>query len=66
MLLRVGAVIKEDVPTFCFFKTPMYGYIVDVYCIPEKRRNGYSSKIIEELLQWLKIKGVHMFIESTF
>lgn len=60
-----GAVIKEDVP-FCFFKTPMYGYIIDVYCISDKRRNGYSSKIIEELLQWLKIKGVHMFIESTF
>lgn len=53
-----GAVIKEDVP-FCFFKTPMYGYIVDVYCIPEKRRNGYSSKIIEELLKWLKSKGVN-------
>ena len=53
-----GAVIKEDVP-FCFFKTPMYGYIIDVYCIPEKRRNGYSSKILEELLQWLKSKGVH-------
>lgn len=53
-----GAVIKEDVP-FCFFKTPMYGYIIDVYCIPEKRRNGYASKIIEELLQWLKSKGVH-------
>ena len=52
-----GAVIKEDVP-FCFFKTPMYGYIIDVYCIPEKRRNGYSSKIIEVLLQWLKSKGV--------
>lgn len=30
-----GAVIKEDVP-FCFFKTPMYGYVIDVYCIPEK------------------------------
>ena len=43
-----GAVIKEDVP-FCFFKTPMYGYIIDVYTIPEKRRNGYSSKIMEEL-----------------
>ena len=53
-----GAVIKEDVP-FCFFKAPMYGYIIDVYCIPEKRRNGYSSKIIEELLKWLKSKGVH-------
>lgn len=53
-----GAVIKEDVP-FCFFKTPMYGYIIDVYCIPEKRRNGYSLKIMEELLHWLKFKDVH-------
>lgn len=53
-----GAVIKEDVP-FCFFKTPMYGYIIDVYCISDKRRNGYSSKIIEELIKWLKSKGVH-------
>ncbi len=53
-----GAVIKEDIP-FCFFKTPMYGYIVDVYCIPEKRRNGYASRITEEVLNWLKDKGVH-------
>lgn len=53
-----GAVIKDDVP-FCFFKTPIYGYIIDVYCIPEKRRNGYSSKIVEALLNWLKQKGVH-------
>lgn len=53
-----GAVIKEDIP-FCFFKTPMYGYIIDVYCIPEKRRNGYSSRIMEELLKWLQSKGIH-------
>lgn len=53
-----GAIIKDDVP-FCFFKTPMYGYIIDVYCIPEKRRNGYSSRIIEELLKWIMGKGVH-------
>lgn len=53
-----GAIIKEDVP-FCFFKTPMYGYLIDVYCIPEKRRNGYASKIVEELLKWLQGKGVH-------
>lgn len=53
-----GAVIKEDIP-FCFFKTPMYGYIIDVYCIPEKRRNGYSSKVMEELIGWLQNKGVH-------
>lgn len=53
-----GAVIKDDVP-FCFFKTPIYGYIIDVYCIPEKRRNGCSSKIMEELIKWLQSKGVH-------
>ena len=53
-----GAVIKEDVP-FCFFKTPMYGYVIDVYCVPEKRRNGYASLIMKELIEWLKGKGVH-------
>lgn len=53
-----GAVIKEDVP-FCFFKTPSYGYIMDVYCVPEKRRRGYASAIIEATLRWLEAKGVH-------
>lgn len=53
-----GAVIKEDVP-FCFFKTPMYGYVIDVYCVPENRRKGYASLIMNELIKWLKDKGVH-------
>lgn len=53
-----GAIIKDDVP-FCFFKTPKYGYIIDVYCIPEKRRNGYSSKIMKVLIEWLRNSGVH-------
>nr|WP_308649607.1 GNAT family N-acetyltransferase [uncultured Agathobacter sp.] len=53
-----GAVFKEDVP-FCFFKTPMYGYIIDVYCVPEKRRNGCASKIMEKLIEWLQNKGIH-------
>ncbi|MCD7859695.1 MAG: GNAT family N-acetyltransferase [Firmicutes bacterium] len=53
-----GAIIKEDVP-FCFFKTPMYGYIMDVYCVPEKRRNGYASEIMERLISWLQDNGVH-------
>ena len=53
-----GAVIKDDVP-FCFFKTPIYGYIIDVYCVPEKRRNGCSTQIMQELIKWLCDKGVH-------
>ena len=53
-----GAVIKEEVP-FCFFKTPYYGYVLDVYCIPEKRRNGYATEIMNCTLKWLEEKGVH-------
>jgi len=53
-----GAVIKEDVP-FCFFKTPCYGYVIDVYCIPEKRRKGYAAQIMEKLMAWLAEKGCH-------
>lgn len=53
-----GAVIKSDVP-FCFFKAPSYGYVMDVYCVPDQRRNGYGSKIMEAILHWLKEKGVH-------
>lgn len=54
-----GAVIKNDIP-FCFFKTPYYGYIIDIYCIPEKRRNGYATKIIEAILNLLKEKNIEM------
>lgn len=53
-----GAIIKEDVP-FCFFKTPYYGYVVDVYCIKEERRKGYATKIMTLVLKWLEEKGVH-------
>lgn len=53
-----GAIVKEDIP-FCFFKTPYYGFVMDMYSLPEKRKRGYATKIMEELLKWLKEKGVH-------
>lgn len=52
-----GVVIKTDIP-FCFFKNPYYGYIIDIYCIPEKRRNGYATKIIEAILTLLKERNI--------
>lgn len=52
-----GAVIKDDVP-FCFFRNPYYGYIIDIYCIPEKRRQGYATKIMESVLNWLEEKEI--------
>ena len=39
-----GAVIKEDVP-FCFFKNPCYGYVMDVYCVPEKEETAMPQKL---------------------
>lgn len=54
-----GAMLKEDVP-FCFFKTPYYGFIMDVYCISEKRRKGYATEIMHAVLKWLEEKEVHM------
>lgn len=53
-----GAVIKDDIPV-CFFKTPYYGYVIDVYCVPEDRRKGYATMAMEAVLNWLKEKGVH-------
>lgn len=53
-----GAILKNDVP-FCFFKTPYYGFVVDVYCIPSKRRNGYATQIMCEAIKWLEEKNVH-------
>lgn len=53
-----GAMIKEDVP-FCFFKTPYYGFVMDIYCLPEKRRKGYATHIMKAVLKWLEEKEVH-------
>ena len=52
-----GALIKDDVP-FCFFKTPYYGYVVDVYCIPDARKKGYATEIMKNVIQWLEEKEV--------
>lgn len=53
-----GAMLKEDVP-FCFFKTPYYGFVMDIYCVPEKRRKGYATEIMHAVLKWLEEKEVH-------
>lgn len=53
-----GAMLKDDVP-FCLFKTPYYGFVMDIYCVPEKRRKGYATEIMHAVLKWLEEKEVH-------
>lgn len=52
-----GAVIKAEVP-FCFFQGPGYGYVMDVYTVPEARGQGHATRIMEAVLAWLKERGV--------
>lgn len=51
--------IKRD-PPFCFFRIPFYGFVADVYTIPENRRRGHARQLTQEVLSWLEQKGVRM------
>lgn len=53
-----GAFIKDDIP-YCFYKVPVYGFIGDVYTLPEYRNRGYASRLTDEAINWLKEKGVN-------
>jgi GNAT superfamily N-acetyltransferase len=51
-----GALIKADFP-YCFFKPGYYGWILDVYTMPEYRGNGIARELLEKAHQWLRAKG---------
>ena len=53
----VGAFIKSDIP-FRYFSKDHYGFIGDVYTIPNYRNRGISLKLSEDALNWLKDYGV--------
>ncbi|WP_337033977.1 GNAT family N-acetyltransferase [Paenibacillus illinoisensis] len=54
-----GAFIKNDIP-YCFYKTPFYGFIGDVYIKREFRRKGYATLLTEKVIEWLKCHDVKM------
>lgn len=54
-----GAFIKDEIP-YCFYKTPFYGFIGDVYVKQGHRRKGFAKKLTQEAINWLKKKDVKM------
>ena len=52
-----GGFIKSEMP-YSFRKTPFYGYLSDVYTIPEYRNQGYASLLTEQVICWLHENGV--------
>jgi GNAT superfamily N-acetyltransferase len=54
-----GGFIKSD-PPYCYFKTPFYGFISDVYTLPEHRKKGYATTLTQAAIDWLKGNNCNM------
>ncbi|MBK9990369.1 MAG: GNAT family N-acetyltransferase [Verrucomicrobia bacterium] len=57
IVATAGVMIRDDFPFFTF-KARRYGWIMDVYVLPEYRRRGYARLLTEHTLTWLREKGV--------
>jgi len=53
-----GGILRRDEFLSMSFKKPDYGYVMDVYVMPEYRREGIAKGMIEMLLPWFKSSGV--------
>lgn len=52
----IGSLIKDDFPYF--LQIPgFYGWIIDVYTLPEYRGQGLATGLLEANILWLKEKG---------
>jgi GNAT superfamily N-acetyltransferase len=54
-----GAFLKDDLP-FCFYRVPVYGFIGDVYTLPQYRRGGCAQRLVTEAIDWLRRQGVEV------
>jgi len=52
-----GGFLKMDFP-FCLYPNPMYGFVGDVFVMPEYRRQGHARILSNQVIQQLKQQGV--------
>jgi GNAT superfamily N-acetyltransferase len=57
IVATAGALIRDDFPSFTF-KARRYGWVMDVYVIPEYRRRGLARRLTGHALAWLREKGI--------
>ena len=57
IVATAGVMIRDDFPVNTL-KPRRYGWIMDVYVLPEHRRHGHARRVVEETLVWLRAKGV--------
>ncbi len=57
IVATAGVMIRDDFPANTL-KPRRYGWIMDVYVLPEHRRHGHARRLTAETLAWLRAKGV--------
>jgi len=57
IVATAGATIRNDFPSFTT-KARCYGWIMDVYVLPEYRRRGLARQLTRHTLDWLRRKGI--------
>ena len=57
IVATAGVMIRDDFPMNTL-KPRRYGWIMDVYVLPEHRRRGHARRLTQETLAWLRAKGV--------
>ena len=57
IVATAGVMIRDDFPANTL-KPRRYGWIMDVYVLPEHRRHGHARRLTEATLAWLRAKGV--------
>lgn len=59
VVAMAGAFLKSDLP-FRYYKTPVYGFLGDVYTQPSYRHQGLAKHLNKQALTWLHAQGVTM------
>ena len=54
-----GGFIKTDVP-YRYFKKPRYGFVGDVYTMPQARKLGLAKDLSARVLDWLQRQDIDM------
>lgn len=59
IVAMVGAFLKSGLP-FRYFRRFHYGFVGDVYTVPEFRGQKIATRLNETAMTWLRVRGVSM------
>lgn len=59
IVATAGCIIKDDFPAFTT-KARRFGWIMDVYVLPEYRKRGLARELTLEVMNWLESRGIQV------